>query len=80
MLPQLQTNIFNYNSFVCPVRKEIYKSYRCPKFDGDAQQTLEIRVERKRNNRSKNRVLDLNFDEETKSRWKLWSLHSNKQC
>ena len=29
------------------------KSYRCPKFDGDAKQTLEIRVERKRNNRSK---------------------------
>ena len=28
------------------------KSYRCPKFDGDAKQTLEIRVERKRNNRS----------------------------
>ena len=26
-----------------------YKSYRCPKFDGDAKQTLEIRVERKRN-------------------------------
>ena len=25
------------------------KSYRCPKFDGDAKQTLEIRVERKRN-------------------------------
>ena len=23
--------------------------YRCPKFDGDAKQTLEIRVERKRN-------------------------------
>ena len=22
------------------------KSYRCPKFDGDAKQTLEIRVER----------------------------------
>ena len=28
------------------------KSYRCPKFDGDAKQTLEIRVERKRNNLS----------------------------
>ena len=27
----------------------INKSYRCPKFDGDAKQTLEIRVERKRN-------------------------------
>ena len=26
------------------------KSYRCPKLDGDAKQTLEIRVERKRNN------------------------------
>mgnify|MGYP007048353118 CR=1 FL=1 len=26
-----------------------YKSYRCPKFGGDAKQTLEIRVERKRN-------------------------------
>ena len=25
------------------------KSYRCPKFDGDARHTLEIRVERKRN-------------------------------
>ena len=25
------------------------KSYRCPKFDGDVKQTLEIRVERKRN-------------------------------
>ena len=25
------------------------KSYRCPKFDGDAKQTLEIRVEQKRN-------------------------------
>ena len=25
------------------------KSYRCPKLDGDAKQTLEIRVERKRN-------------------------------
>ena len=25
------------------------KSYRCPKFDGDAKQTLEIREERKRN-------------------------------
>ena len=25
------------------------KSYRCPKFGGDAKQTLEIRVERKRN-------------------------------
>ena len=25
------------------------KLYRCPKFDGDAKQTLEIRVERKRN-------------------------------
>ena len=25
------------------------KSYRCPKFDGDAKQTLEIRVERKMN-------------------------------
>ena len=25
------------------------KSYRCPKFDGNAKQTLEIRVERKRN-------------------------------
>ena len=25
------------------------KSYRCPKFDGDAKQTLEIRVQRKRN-------------------------------
>ena len=25
------------------------KSFRCPKFDGDAKQTLEIRVERKRN-------------------------------
>ena len=29
--------------------KVIKKSYRCPKFDGDAKQTLEIRVERKRN-------------------------------
>ena len=27
------------------------KSYRCPKFGGDAKQTLEIRVERLRNNR-----------------------------
>ena len=27
----------------------VKKSYRCPKFDGDAKQTLEIRVERKRN-------------------------------
>ena len=27
------------------------KSYRCPKFDGDAKQTLEIRVERKRNSK-----------------------------
>ena len=27
----------------------IVKSYRCPKFVGDAKQTLEIRVERKRN-------------------------------
>ena len=27
----------------------VIKSYRCPKFDGDAKQTLEIRVERKRN-------------------------------
>ena len=27
----------------------IQKSYRCPKFDGDAKQTLEIRVERKMN-------------------------------
>ena len=26
------------------------KSYRCPKFDGDAKQTLDIPVERKRNN------------------------------
>ena len=25
------------------------ESYRCPKFDGDVKQTLEIRVERKRN-------------------------------
>ena len=25
------------------------KSYRCPKFGGDAKRTLEIRVERKRN-------------------------------
>ena len=33
--------------------KSKVKSYRCPKFDGDAKQTLEIRVERKRNNRSK---------------------------
>ena len=32
--------------------KNYVKSYRCPKFDGDAKQTLEIRVERKRNNRS----------------------------
>ena len=30
------------------------KSYRCPKFDGDSKQILEIRVQRKRNNRSKN--------------------------
>ena len=30
-------------------KKKIKKSYRCPKFDGDAKQTLEIRVERKRN-------------------------------
>ena len=30
-----------------------YKFYRCPKFDDDAKLTLEIRVERKRNNRSK---------------------------
>ena len=29
--------------------KILVKSYRCPKFDGDAKQTLEIRVERKRN-------------------------------
>ena len=28
---------------------EILKSYRCPKFVGDAKLTLEIRVERKRN-------------------------------
>ena len=27
----------------------VKKSYRCPKFDGDTKQTLEIRVERKRN-------------------------------
>ena len=27
------------------------KLYRCPKSDGDAKQTLEFRVERKRNNR-----------------------------
>ena len=32
---------------------KIEKSYRCPKFDGDAKQNLEIRVERKKNNRSK---------------------------
>ena len=30
-------------------RKDLLKSYRCPKFGGDAKQTLEIRVERKRN-------------------------------
>ena len=35
------------------------KLYSCPKFDGDAKQTLEIRVERIRNNRSKKRVLVL---------------------
>ena len=29
--------------------KKHKKSYRCPKFDGNAKQTLEIRVERKRN-------------------------------
>ena len=29
--------------------KESNKLYRCPKFGGDAKQTLEIRVERKRN-------------------------------
>ena len=28
---------------------QTFKSYRCPKFDGDAKQTLEIRVERKMN-------------------------------
>ena len=27
----------------------VKKSYRCPKFDGDAKQTLEIRAERNRN-------------------------------
>ena len=31
------------------VKIDPQKSYRCPKFDGDAKQTLEIRVERKRN-------------------------------
>ena len=30
-------------------KKIIIKAYRCPKFGGDAKQTLEIRVERKRN-------------------------------
>ena len=30
-------------------KNSILKSYRCPKFDGDAKQALEIRVERKRN-------------------------------
>ena len=29
--------------------RDYLKSYRCPKFDGDAKQTLEIRVERKMN-------------------------------
>ena len=32
-----------------PPLKKNKKSYRCPKFGGDAKQTLEIRVERKRN-------------------------------
>ena len=29
--------------------QKLYQLYRCPKFDGDAKQTLEIRVERKKN-------------------------------
>ena len=41
----LWTNAFSgYN-----LSKRYQKSYRCPKFDGDAKQTLEIRVERKMN-------------------------------
>ena len=28
----------------------VKKSYRCPKFDGDAKQTLEIRVEEEQSN------------------------------
>ena len=31
------------------IEKRKKNSYRCPKVDGDAKQTLEIRVERKRN-------------------------------
>ena len=31
------------------IAERIVKSYRCPKIGGDAKQTLEIRVERKRN-------------------------------
>ena len=31
------------------------KSYRCPKFDGDVKQTLEIQVKRKRNSHGRNK-------------------------
>ncbi len=40
---------FKKNCKFRKIRPFYLKSYRCPKFDGDAKQTLEIRVERKRN-------------------------------
>ena len=42
----------SYSDAVFPKEIQFFvdiKSYRCPKVDADAKQTLEIRVERKRN-------------------------------
>ena len=37
-------------SVLYEISSQVEKSYRCPKFGGDAKQILEIRVERVRNN------------------------------
>ena len=54
-----EAGALNKNNFQGMIRIEatlfnVKKSYRCPKFNGDAKQTLEIRVERKQNNHSSN--------------------------
>ena len=51
MFPQRNRNFlsFRHKKIGEDCQNRNYKSYRCPKFDGDAKQALEIRVERKRN-------------------------------